>query len=87
VIAEAKGEAERFEKVLEEYAKAPEVTRKRIFIDTMQEVLSNTDKIIIDKDGGGGVVPYLPLSELQRKAPASPAASPSAPSIQSGGQQ
>ena len=61
VIAEAKGEAERFEKVLEEYAKAPEVTRQRIFIDTMQEVLSNTDKMIIDKDGGGGVVPYLPL--------------------------
>lgn len=85
VIAEAKGEAERFEKVLEEYAKAPEVTRQRIFIDTMQEVLSNTDKIIIDKDGGGGVVPYLPLSELQRKAPAAPA--PAAPSIQSGGQQ
>ncbi|ODR98754.1 HflK protein [Methyloceanibacter methanicus] len=84
VIAEAKGEAERFEKVLEEYAKAPEVTRQRIFIDTMQEVLSNTDKIIIDKDGGG-VVPYLPLSELQRKAPA--ATAPTAPSVQSGGQQ
>lgn len=84
MIAEAKGEAERFEKVLEEYAKAPEVTRQRIFIDTMQEVLSNTDKIIIDKDGGG-VVPYLPLSELQRKAPA--ATAPTAPSVQSGGQQ
>ncbi len=67
VIAEAKGEADRFEKVLQEYAKAPDVTRKRIFIETMQEVLSNTDKIIIDENSGGGVVPYLPLGELQRR--------------------
>ena len=85
VIAEAKGEAERFEKVLTEYEKAPDVTRKRIFIDTMQEVFSNTDKIIIDKDGGG-VVPDLPLSELQRKTPATPSAEPGS-STQSGGQQ
>jgi membrane protease subunit HflK len=87
VIAEAKGQAERFEKVLQEYEKAPDVTRQRIFIDTMQEVLSKTDKIIIDKDGGGGVVPYLPLSELQRKPAQSPAPTTSAPSIQTGGQQ
>ena len=87
VIAEAKGEAERFEKVLQEYEKAPDVTRQRIFIDTMKEVFSKTDKIIIDKDGGGGVVPYLPLSELQKKPPSSPAPSSAAPSIQTGGQQ
>jgi len=88
VIAEAKGEAARFEKVLQEYQKAPDVTRKRIFIDTMQDVLSNTDKIIIDKTDGGGVVPYLPLSELQRKAPdEAPVPSSSGPSVQSGGQQ
>jgi membrane protease subunit HflK len=72
VIAEAKGEADRFENVLEEYQKAPEVTRKRIFIETMQEVLSNTDKIIIDEKSGSGVVPYLPLSELQRPQVAPP---------------
>jgi membrane protease subunit HflK len=71
VIAEAKGEADRFEKVLKEYEKAPDVTRKRIFIETMQDVLSNTDKIIIDKKSGG-VVPYLPLSELQKKQPTTP---------------
>jgi len=71
VIAEAKGEADRFEKVLKEYQKAPDVTRKRIFIETMQDVLSNTDKIIIDKNSGG-VVPYLPLSELQKQAPTKP---------------
>lgn len=80
VIAEAKGEADRFENVLEEYQKAPEVTRKRIFIETMQEVLSGTDKIILDEKGGAGVVPYLPLSELQRPQ------SPPSPSTQTGGQ-
>jgi membrane protease subunit HflK len=69
VIAEAKGEADRFIKVLEQYQKAPDVTRQRIFIDTMQEVLSKTDKIIIDDKGGTGVVPYLPLNELQRRTP------------------
>ncbi len=66
VIAEAQGEADRFEDVLVQYQKAPGVTRQRIFIDTMQEVLSNTDKIIIDGKSGG-VVPYLPLSELQKQ--------------------
>ncbi len=70
VIAESKGEADRFRQVLEEYQKAPDVTRQRIFIDTMRRVLSDTDKIIIDDKGGTGVVPYLPLSELQKHAPA-----------------
>ncbi len=90
VIAEASGEAERFEKVRQEYEKAPDVTRQRIFIDTMKEVMSKTDKIIIDKDGGGGVVPYLPLSELQKRPPttsAAPSTAPSTPSLQTGGQQ
>jgi modulator of FtsH protease HflK len=82
VIAEAKGEADRFENVLEEYQKAPEVTRKRIFIETMQEVFSKTDKIIIDEKSGG-VVPYLPLTELQKRLPPSTPA----PSTQNGGQQ
>ncbi len=71
VIAEAKGEADRFLNVLEEYQKAPDVTRRRIFIDTMQQVFSDTDKIIIDEKSGQGVVPYLPLNELQRSAPSS----------------
>jgi len=83
VIDEAKGEADRFEKVLQEYQKAPDVTRKRIFIETMQEVFSNTDKIIIDEKSGG-VVPYLPLSELQKRLP--PTSAP-APAPQTGGQQ
>jgi len=66
-IAEAKGKADRFDKVYSEYAKAPEVTRRRMYLETMERVFSNTDKIIIDNNGGnGGVVPYLPLNELNR---------------------
>lgn len=66
-IAESRGQADRFTKVLEEYEKAPNVTRRRIFLETMEGVLSNMDKIIIDeRTSGSGVVPYLPLNELTR---------------------
>lgn len=61
------GEASRFEAVLTEYQAAPEVTRKRLYLETMEQVLGRVDKIILDNDGGGqGVVPYLPLNELRR---------------------
>ncbi len=66
-VAEATGQAGRFDKVYEEYKKAPEVTRKRLFLETMERVLNGTDKIILDQSGGGGVVPYLPLNELGKK--------------------
>ena len=67
VVAEADGEAQRFVSVLDEYAKAREVTRKRLFLETMEEVLGGVDKIIIDEQSGGqGVVPYLPLNELRK---------------------
>lgn len=70
-IAEAQGAAARFKQVYEEYKKAPEVTRERMFIETMERVLSGTDKLIIDKaPGGQGIVPYLPLNELGRRPPA-----------------
>jgi membrane protease subunit HflK len=66
-VAEAKGRTDRFLKVYEEYAKAPDVTRKRMFLETMERVMGGTEKIIIDdKAGGSGVVPYLPLNELRR---------------------
>ena len=72
IKAEAIGQADRFSKVYEAYKLAPEVTRKRIYLDTMQRVFSNMDKIIIDQKGGGsGVVPYLPLNSLVK--PATPA--------------
>ncbi|KIC07503.1 membrane protein [Leisingera sp. ANG-M1] len=69
VVNEAQGEASRFTAVLEEYQKAPEVTRKRLYLETMEEVLGRVDKIILDETGGGngqGVVPYLPLNELRK---------------------
>ncbi len=66
-VAEASGRTDRFLKVYEEYAKAPEVTRKRMFLETMERVFGGTEKIIIDNSAqGAGVVPYLPLNELNR---------------------
>ena len=68
-VAEATGQTSRFSKIYDEYKKAPEVTRKRMYLETMERVLAGTDKIIIDSAGqsGGGVVPYLPLNELTRR--------------------
>ncbi|WP_341369046.1 FtsH protease activity modulator HflK [Yoonia sp. BS5-3] len=68
VVNEAEGEASRFLAVLAEYEKAPEVTRKRLYLETMEEVLGGIDIILLDEgDGGGqGVVPYLPLNDLRR---------------------
>jgi modulator of FtsH protease HflK len=64
VVNEAQGEAQRFISIYQEYANAPDVTRERIFIETMENVLKNSNKIIIE--GGQGVVPYLPLNEINR---------------------
>lgn len=68
VVNEATGEASRFSAVLEEYSKAPEVTRKRLYLETMEEVLGGLEKVIIDdQTGGQGVVPYLPLNQLRQE--------------------
>jgi membrane protease subunit HflK len=68
VINEAVGEASRFKAVYAEYAKAPEVTRKRLYIETMERVLTGVDKILIDQGANGqGVLPYLPVNELIKK--------------------
>lgn len=64
VIAEAQGEAARFTSIYDEYKKAPEVTRRRIYLETMQNILANSNKIIVDK-AGTGAIPYLPLPELR----------------------
>jgi membrane protease subunit HflK len=66
-VAEANGQAARFNKIYEEYRKAPDVTRRRMYLETMERVFGGTDKIIIDQKGGQGVVPFLPLDQLQRK--------------------
>src|SRR5215510_13790450 len=66
-IAEANGETARFLKVYEEYKKAPEVTRKRLYLETMERVLGGAAKIILDGKAGQGVVPYLPLEQAQKR--------------------
>jgi membrane protease subunit HflK len=67
-VEEAIGQASRFSQVLEEYKKAPDVTRQRLYLETMERVLGGTDKIILDNSKGGqGVVPFLPLDQMQRK--------------------
>ncbi len=68
VVAKAEGEASRFVSIYQEYAKAKEVTQERMFLETMEKVLADIDKVIIDKNSGSGVVPYLPLPELKKKA-------------------
>jgi membrane protease subunit HflK len=85
-VAEAQGQTARFTQVLDEYRKAPDVTRKRIFLETMERVYGGADKIIIDREAGQGVVPYLPLNELQSGAqgqgPRRPAVAPARGGVQ-----
>ncbi len=70
LTAKAQGEAAAFDKVYEEYRLAPEVTRRRMYYETMEKVLSRVDKAVVETDG---VTPYLPLPEIQRRiAPAQP---------------
>ena len=67
IVQEATGEAQRFISVYDEYAKAPEVTRKRLFLETMENVLRDSQKVIVEQGNGQGVVPYLPLPELRQR--------------------
>ncbi len=73
-VAEANGQTSRFLQIYEQYKKAPDVTRERMYLETMERVLGNSNKIIMDSNPGAqGVVPYLPLGEL---GPASPRSQP-----------
>src|SRR5688572_4800986 len=67
VINTAQGDASRFRQVLTEYEKAPQVTRERIYLETMQQVMGSTSKVIVDQKGGQNLL-YLPLNELMRMA-------------------
>ena len=67
VVAAAEGEASRFVSIYNEYTKAKEVTQERMYLETMEKVLADIDKVIIEKNAGSGVVPYLPLPELGKK--------------------
>jgi membrane protease subunit HflK len=66
VIAQAEGEARRFEQLLTEYAKAPEVTRERLYLETLETVMTNTSKVLIDAEGGNNLI-YLPLDRLMNR--------------------
>ena len=70
VVNRAQGDANRFNEVLAAYKQSKAVTTQRIYLETLEEVLSNVNKVIIDSDiGGSGVVPYLPLPEIQKRQP------------------
>ena len=81
IIARASGDAQRFDQVYEQWAKAKDITTERLYLDTMEEVLRNVNKVMIDKNssGAGGVVPYLPLPELRSGQPATPVPPRTAP--------
>ena len=75
VISTAEGDASRFKQVVAEYAKAPEVTRQRMYLDTMQQVFANTSKVMVDAKGQGNLL-YLPLDKLMQGAAAATVAQP-----------
>jgi membrane protease subunit HflK len=69
VVAAAEGEASRFLAIYNEYKNSKQVTQERMYLETMEKVLADIDKVIIDKNSGSGVVPYLALPELKKKDP------------------
>jgi membrane protease subunit HflK len=73
---EAKGNANRFEQILTQYNKAPEVTRQRLYIDAQEQILSNTSKVLVDQKGGNSLL-YLPLDKLMERSGAGSQPSPS----------
>src|SRR5689334_895552 len=76
-IAEAKGQSARFSKVREEYDKAKDVTRQRIYLETMERILGNSQKLVYDGGpSGSSIVPYLPLNELSPPRTSQPAPAP-----------
>jgi membrane protease subunit HflK len=74
LLARAQGDATAFDKVYEQYKLAPEVTKRRMYYETMERVLANNDKVIVEANG---VTPYLPLPEVRRRGTATPSPSPS----------
>lgn len=74
VIARSEGEASRFSQILKEYEQAPDITRDRLYLESMEQVLSNSSKLMIDQKGGNNVI-YLPLDQLLRNRSTGPATS------------
>ena len=75
MVADAEGEADRFSQILVEYQKAPGVTRERIYIETLEEILGNSTKVLVDTEGGNNML-YLPLDQLMQRRPPPPALEP-----------
>ncbi|TAF39323.1 MAG: hypothetical protein EAZ66_04900 [Alphaproteobacteria bacterium] len=69
VITKAKGEAAQFTSITKQYERAEDVTKKRMYLETMEDILSGMNKIIVDGNAGNGVMPYLPLKELKPSEP------------------
>ncbi len=86
VVAEARGSASRFNDIYAEYRQAPDVTRQRLYLETMENVLSDMNKVVIDDNGSGGAFPYLNLNELARDARERPRRTPPASSNTGGNQ-
>jgi membrane protease subunit HflK len=75
VVAQAQGETSRFLQVLAEYRKAPDITRERLYIETMESVLSNSSKVLVDVDNSNNLM-YLPLDQLMRSGQAAASKAP-----------
>ena len=81
VIAESEGEAARFTAVLAEYLKAPEVTRRRLYLDTMEQVLGESSKVMLDVEDGGNSLLYLPIDQLLKQRQGANASPPQPPTM------
>lgn len=79
VVAESEGEAARFAAVLAEYAKAPEITRERLYLETMEQVLGESSKVLLDADGSGSSLLYLPIDQLLKQRGGAASAPPPQP--------
>ena len=79
VVEQAQGDAARFRQIVAEYSKAPQVTRDRLYLDAMQQIMTSTTKVLIDQKGGGNLL-YLPLDKLMQMTAAG-VASGAAPEV------
>jgi membrane protease subunit HflK len=80
IVAQAEGDAQRFKTILPEYQKAPQVTRDRMYIDTMQQIYSSVSKVVVDSKQGSNLL-YLPLDKIMQQVSAGTSANGSAPAV------
>jgi membrane protease subunit HflK len=80
VIEQSEGDASRFRQIVSEYNKAPQVTRDRLYIEAMQQIMSNTTKVLIDQKGGNNLI-YLPLDKIMQMTGTGPGESASKPEV------